>query len=123
MGKKKILIIDDDEGYVALERLRLEASGFEVISSTDEHEGIRMAVEDKPDVIILDILMPVMNGYRICHHLRSVEKLDTPIIMITGMGQNDDIEQAKNLGADDYIIKPYESKELIEKVTKLVSKK
>lgn len=123
MKKKKILIIDDEEGYVALEKCRLEASGYEVISATSGNSGIQMAIEKKPDIIILDVMMPAVNGYQVCYHLKSVEKLNIPIIMVTAMGYKKDIDQAKEVGADDYIVKPYESKELVEKVARLLSKK
>lgn len=123
MKKKKVLIIDDEEGYVALEKYRLEANGYEVITSTSGDDGIKTAIEKKPDAIVLDIMMPLVNGYQVCFYLKSVEKLKTPIIMVTALGRKEDIEQAKKLGADDYIIKPYESKELVEKVARLVSKK
>lgn len=119
MKKKKVLIIDDDEGYVALEKCRLEQNGYEVISSTSGEDGIKLAIEEKPDVIILDIMMPMVNGYQVCFYLRSVEKSKSAIIMVTALDNKKAIKQAKELGADDYITKPYESKELIEKVKKI----
>lgn len=122
MKKKKVFIIDDDEGYIALEKCRLEVNGYEVLFSTSGDEGIKMVIDEQPDIILLDIKMPLVNGYQVCVYLRSMEEYRIPIIMVTAMDREEDIDLAKKLGADDYITKPYESKELLEKVARLLLK-
>ncbi|MGD1994849.1 MAG: response regulator transcription factor [Anaerolineae bacterium] len=106
----KILVIDDDEGLLTLMRLGLEREGFTVLTAENGREGLRLAYEMRPDVIILDIMMPDMDGWMTCQRLRYV--CDTPIIMLTARTAQSDVLKGLSLGADDYLTKPCSFEEL-----------
>jgi len=109
MGKR-ILVIDDDPGLLALMELGLGRNGFTVGKAADGREGLRLAYETHPDLIILDISMPNMDGWLTCQRLRYVS--DTPIIMLTARSAPKDILKGLALGADDYVTKPCNFDEL-----------
>lgn len=106
----KILVIDDDPGLVTLLCLGLERNGFEVFSATDGKEGLRMAYEAQPDAIILDIIMPGLDGWTVCQRLRAMS--DAPIILLTAKNDQRDVVHGLSLGADDYVTKPCSFDEL-----------
>ncbi|MDX9954910.1 MAG: response regulator transcription factor [Anaerolineae bacterium] len=110
MDTKKILVIDDDPGLVTLLRLGLERDGFAVYEASNGKEGLRMAYEIHPDVILLDIMMPEMDGWSACQRLRSV--CDTPIIVLSAKAGQADVVRGLTLGADDYVTKPCSFNEL-----------
>ena len=105
-----ILVIDDDPGLLTLLRLGLEREGFKVVTADSGKEGLRRAYETRPDVIILDIMMPEMDGWTTCQRLRHV--CDTPIIMLTARTGRTDVLRGLSLGADDYLTKPCSFDEL-----------
>jgi len=107
---EKILVIDDDSGLLTLLRLGLEREGFTVITADSGKEGLREAYETRPDVIILDIMMPEMDGWLTCQRLRNI--CDTPIIMLTAKVAQADVLKGLSLGADDYLTKPCSFDEL-----------
>ncbi len=107
---EKILVIDDDSGLLTLLRLGLERGGFTVTTANSGKEGLRRAYETRPDVIILDIMMPEMDGWLTCQRLRNM--CDTPIIMLTAKTNQTDILKGLSLGADDYLTKPCSFDEL-----------
>jgi DNA-binding response OmpR family regulator len=107
---EKILVIDDDSGLLTLLRLGLEREGFTVITAESGKEGLRQAYEVRPDVIVLDIMMPEMDGWLTCQRLRSI--CDTPIIMLTAKTDQSDVLKGLSLGADDYLTKPCSFDEL-----------
>ena len=107
---EKILVIDDDSGLLTLLRLGLEREGFTVITAESGKEGLRQAYETRPDVIVLDIMMPEMDGWLTCQRLRSI--CDTPIIMLTAKTDQSDVLKGLSLGADDYLTKPCSFDEL-----------
>jgi len=107
---EKILLIDDDSGLLTLLRLGLEREGFEVATADNGKEGLRRAYEIRPDVIILDVSMPEMDGWATCQRLRSM--CDTPIIMLSAMQGQADVLKGLSLGADDYLTKPCSFDEL-----------
>jgi two-component system KDP operon response regulator KdpE len=106
----KVLVIDDDPGLLMLLRLGLERDGFTVITAEGGKEGLRRAYETHPDVIILDIMMPKMDGWLTCQKLRNV--CDTPIIMLTARADQEGVIKGLALGADDYLAKPCNFDEL-----------
>jgi DNA-binding response OmpR family regulator len=108
--KKKILIIDDNETLHHLVALYLEKKGFQVLTAISAQEGIKIAYETRPDLIILDVMMPEMDGWQACQWLREIS--DVPIIMLTAKVEADDVIQGFVLGADDYVKKPFGLKEL-----------
>jgi DNA-binding response OmpR family regulator len=111
-----ILIIEDDSTMLRGLKDNFEYSGYNVIIAADGEVGLNAALDTKPDLIILDIMLPKINGYEICRLIRK-EKLDMPIIMLTAKGEESDIVLGLNLGADDYVTKPFSIKELLARVT------
>jgi DNA-binding response OmpR family regulator len=107
-----VLIIEDDPTMLLGLRDNFEYSGYKVVTADDGEAGLNAALNHKPDLIILDIMLPKINGYEICRLIRK-ENLDMPIIMLTAKGQDSDIILGLNLGADDYITKPFSIKQLL----------
>jgi two-component system alkaline phosphatase synthesis response regulator PhoP len=112
---KKILIVEDEEGLAAGIKLNLEGEGFIVDWAQDGSEGLRKAVEDTPDLIILDIMLPKKNGLDVCRELRH-QNINTPIIMLTAKGEEIDKVVGLELGADDYMTKPFSIRELLARI-------
>jgi DNA-binding response OmpR family regulator len=113
--KEKILIIEDEEDLVKGLILNLEDEGYEVDYALDGKEGLGKALKEKPDLILLDIMLPGMNGLEICKELRQ-NKLDIPIVMLTAKGDEIDKVIGLEIGADDYISKPFSIRELLARV-------
>ncbi len=107
-----ILIIEDDATMLRGLKDNFEFKGYRVITAVDGEQGLSAALNVKPDLIILDIMLPKINGYEICRLVRK-ENLDMPIIMLTAKGEESDIVLGLNLGADDYVTKPFSIKELL----------
>ncbi len=116
--RKKILVIDDDPGLSQLLRISLERDGFQVFSAGSGQEGLRMAYEHQPDLIILDIMMPEMDGWATCQRLRSVS--DTPILILSAREEQEAVVRGLSLGADDYVIKPCSFEELQARIHALL---
>jgi len=107
-----VLIIEDDPTMLRGLKDNFEFRGYKVSTATDGEQGLNDALNIKPDIIILDIMLPKINGYEICRLIRK-ENLPTPIIMLTAKGEESDIVLGLNLGADDYVTKPFSIKELL----------
>jgi len=115
---RRILIVDDEPDYISTVRYRLEYNGYEVLTATNGREGLDQALSEKPDLILLDTSMPVMNGHEMLEQLRqNAETTAIPVIMVTAMCQSQDIDKASVLGVVDYIAKPFDSAELVNKVS------
>lgn len=114
MENTKILVVDDDSNICELLRLYLEKDGFKTDLAYDGREAIRKFNENEPDLVLLDIMLPGMDGWQVCREIR--KKSDKPIIMITAKGETFDKVLGLELGADDYIVKPFETKEVIARV-------
>ncbi len=112
--QKKVLIVDDEKNIVDIIAFNLKKEGFLVIKAGDGEEGLRKTFELKPDIILLDIMMPKMDGYETCKKIR--EKLQTPIIMLTARAEEVDKVLGLELGADDYVTKPFGIRELVARV-------
>jgi DNA-binding response OmpR family regulator len=112
--KPSVLIIDDEIRYVRAIKFNLEASGYRVISARDGESGIEIAVQEKPDLILLDLRLPGKNGYDVCQELR--QTLSAPIIMFTAMAEEANKVKGLELGADDYITKPFGVEELLARI-------
>ena len=103
------MVIDDEEGVLTLLKFRLGKFGHEVITSNNGLDGIRKARMFEPDLILLDLVMPGMSGFRVCELLKSYKKTkDIPIFIFTALDRLEDVERAFEKGADDYIVKPFE---------------
>jgi two-component system KDP operon response regulator KdpE len=110
----KILVIDDDETTVQLISILLERRGFEVTKAHRADEGLRRAYLTHPDLVLLDIMMPEMDGWEVCRRLRDLS--DVPIIFLTALTGIEDVIKGLDMGADDYIIKPYDNDELVARI-------
>ena len=114
MRKKRILIVDDEPDYVEMIKMRLEASDYEVITANDGRSGLDAATAERPNLILLDVMMPGMDGFEVLKELRSTPGTKTvPVIMLTARGETKSIFKAQNMGITDYLTKPCDSKELL----------
>jgi len=107
-----VLIIEDDSTMLRGLKDNFEFAGYGVLTAVDGEEGLNAALDGKPDLIVLDIMLPKINGYEVCRLIRG-EGLDMPIIMLTAKGEESDVVLGLNLGADDYVTKPFSIKELL----------
>ncbi len=114
-SKKTILVVDDEPHIVLGLRDALEFEGFRVISATSGQEGIALARNEAPDAIVLDLMLPDMNGYAVCEEIRRIDAL-VPIIMLTARSQETDKIRGLDSGADDYVTKPFSVNELIARM-------
>lgn len=120
---KKILVVDDEPEMVKILQIRLKVSGYEVIAAYDGEQGLSMARNESPDLIILDVMLPKLTGYQVCSTLKSDNKYKhIPIIMLTARAQYTDKDAAFESGADAYIVKPFEFKEFLAKVEEILNK-
>lgn len=114
MDNKKILIVDDDKNICELLRLYLEKDGFRTLVAHDGEEALQCAQINNPDLILLDIMMPILDGWQVCREIR--KNSNVPIIMLTAKGETFDKVLGLELGADDYITKPFDSKEVVARI-------
>jgi two-component system response regulator VicR len=112
---KRILIVDDEKRIVDIIAYNLRKEGFTALCAHDGNEGLAAALSEKPDLIILDLMMPGMDGFEVCRRVRDAG-LQTPIIMLTARGEEADKVAGLEIGADDYVTKPFGNKELIARV-------
>ncbi|MBS4200342.1 response regulator transcription factor [Bacillus sp. FJAT-49732] len=112
---EKVLVVDDEPSIVTLLRFNLEKAGYSVITAEDGKTGLDMAMAEKPDLIILDLMLPGMDGMDVCKTLRQ-EKIKTPILMLTAKDDEFDKVLGLELGADDYLTKPFSPREVIARV-------
>ncbi len=120
MGKGRILVIDDDPTLNSLIRQSFHAKGYEVITALTGAEGLKLAYRSHPDVIILDIMMPDLNGYETCLRLREISEV--PVLMLTAMASEEDLLRGFEAGADDYVKKPFSLKELEVRIAALIKR-
>ena len=114
MENAKILIVDDDSNICELIRLYLEKNHFSTVIANDCQKALKLVDEEKPDLVLLDVMMPRLDGWQVCREMRKT--LQTPIIMLTAKGEVFDKVLGLELGADDYITKPFDTKELVARV-------
>ena len=110
----KILIVDDDENICELLRLYLEKDGFDTVVAGDGEQAVEYATKYSPDLILLDIMLPKLDGWQVCREIRKTS--ETPIIMLTAKGETFDKILGLELGADDYVSKPFDTKEVIARI-------
>ena len=114
MTNAKILVADDDRNICELLRMYLEKEGFAVVLAGNGEEALSKFDEEEPDILLLDVMMPKLDGWQVCRELR--KKSECPIIMITAKGETFDKVLGLELGADDYVVKPFEPKEIVARV-------
>jgi DNA-binding response OmpR family regulator len=120
---KKILVCDDDPLLVDLLQYRLESRGYEVVVAEDGGRALRRLGEMRPDAILLDAMMPVIDGYEVLRKIREDATLaDIPVIMLTARKQEQDIVTALELGANDYLVKPFIPEELVARLARLLGR-
>ena len=119
----KILVIDDDETINELVKINLELSGYDVLSATDGTTGFALAKQEKPDVVVLDVMMPEVDGFTVAKRIRECPEIsDTPILMLTALSQLNDKVKGFDIGVDDYLVKPFEIEELKVRVRALLKR-
>jgi len=123
MDRKRILVVDDEEDILNVLRFRLEANNYEVLVASDGQEGLNKARSEKPDLMILDLMLPKIDGYKVCRMLKFDEAYKAiPIIIFTARAQKQDEELGMEMGADAYISKPFEPEILLGKIKELLGK-
>ncbi len=121
---KKILVVEDDPAALRLTSYTLETEGYEVITAVNGVEGLRKAQQEAPDLVVLDVMLPGIDGFEVCHRLRSdpdAPQARTPILMLTAKSQEADREMGQKVGGDRYISKPATPDELMEAVKELLA--
>src|SRR5256885_13467978 len=111
---QKILIIEDEEGIIHLLNLYLKDAGYEVVVAGDGADGLALHAREHPDLVILDIMLPALDGFEVCRRIRAWS--NTPILMLTARGSEDDRISGLESGADDYLVKPFSPRELVSRV-------
>ena len=111
---RKVLIVEDENNIAELLHLYLEKEGFETAVAADGGKGVELFRSSHPDLVLLDIMLPVMDGWSVCRKIR--EESNTPIIMLTAKGETGDKVSGLEMGADDYIVKPFEMKEVLARI-------
>ena len=118
---KKILIVDDEPDILKAVTFRVKKLEYEVVTATNGQEALDLIQKEEPDLILLDIELPVMNGYEVCQRVKTNEKLKhIPIIFLTASSASKIAEKVKEFNADDYLIKPFDSEELLKKIKNFI---
>jgi CheY-like chemotaxis protein len=117
MSRKKILLVDDSSTVIMMEKMMLAGCGYEIVIARDGEEGVAKAASEKPDLILLDVVMPKMDGIEACRRIRAHPLTkDIPIIMVTTRSEANNIETSYKNGCNDYVNKPLNNAELLAKV-------
>src|SRR5215510_13493345 len=112
----RVLAVDDEADILRLVEIKLKKAGFDVSTARDGQEGLERATQDHPDVVLLDVMMPQMDGYTACGRIKAEVEPAPIVIMLTAKGQDTDVVTGPAGGADDYIIKPFAPRELIARI-------
>ena len=124
MAQKVILNVEDNEANRKIVRYLFESKGYKVIEAVDGEEGVRMAEQERPDIILMDVQLPKLSGYEATQRIKANPALrDIPIIAVTSFALSGDDEKAMEAGCDDYIAKPFKPRDLLERVEKLLGAK
>ena len=122
-NKKTILLVDDEPDLLESLAIRMKASGYNVLMAIDGLDALKKARTLNPDMIILDLMLPKMDGYKVARLLKFDGRYShIPILILSARGQDLDKEMAKNAGADDYMVKPFESSDLLSRTERLLAK-
>ncbi len=121
MAKGRILVVDDEIYIVHILDFSLGMEGYEVVTALDGEQALERVAEQKPDLIVLDIMMPKLDGYETCKALKSQpETKDIPVILLSAKGRNVDQKTGFEVGADDYITKPFSPRKLVERINAIL---
>lgn len=122
MTKHRVMVVDDEVGALTLIGIMLERGGFEVMKAHDAYDALNQLQHKIPDLLILDVMMPGMDGIELCRHIRAAPATkDTPILILSARGDPESVEQGMNAGADDYLSKPILHHDLITKVREMLN--
>ncbi len=117
MTRKKILLVDDAETILMMERMILNKAGYELITAKNGEDAVSKATAERPDLILMDVVMPKMNGFEACKQIRANDTTKTiPIIMVTTRGEAESVESGFESGCDEYVTKPINGLEIVSKV-------
>ncbi|RLD17381.1 MAG: response regulator [Caldiserica bacterium] len=121
---RRVLVIDDDPQITTFIKFILEKNNFKVFFADSGMKGLEILESEDVDIILLDVMMPGMNGYEICRKIRENPKTkDKPVLMLTALGMGEDFEKALEVGANWYIVKPFKPQQLIERISMLLEEK
>jgi two-component system alkaline phosphatase synthesis response regulator PhoP len=121
MSKGKILVVDDEIYIVHILDFSLGMEGYEVVTALDGEQALEKVVTEKPDLIVLDIMMPKLDGYEVCKAIKADPATKTiPVILLSAKGRNVDQKMGFDVGADDYITKPFSPRKLVERINQLL---
>ena len=121
MSRGRILVVDDEIYIVHILDFSLGMEGYEVVTALDGEEGLQKAIEFKPDLIVLDIMMPKMDGYETCKALKGDERTkNIPVILLSAKGRNVDMQTGYDVGADEYITKPFSPRKLVDRINAML---
>lgn len=119
----RILVVEDEGELLEFLKMRLEANGYEVIGASDGKEGFEKAIKEKPDLILLDLMLPKIDGYWVCSLLKNDKRHESiPIIILTAKSRAEHSKFARECGADAYMTKPFEVEELLSRIESLIKK-
>ena len=123
MDRKRILVVDDEIYIVHILEFTLTMEGYEVLTAADGEEALRKVEQDRPDLVVADIMMPKLDGYEVCRRIRKDEEFGhLPVILLSAKGRPIDRETGLEVGADDYIVKPFSPRRLLEKIRDLLQR-
>ena len=120
--KIKILVVEDETFLVKIYNVKLKKEGYDVTIATDGEQAVKLAEETKPDLILLDLILPKLNGFEALEQIKAIPALKkTPVVVLSNLGQDDDIKRAKSLGAVDYLIKAnFSIQDVVQKIRDVV---
>jgi CheY-like chemotaxis protein len=122
MRPRRILVVDDEERVREMIDFRLRLFGYEVLHAVDGQEALAVAAKEKPDLVLLDVMMPELDGFQVCRRLKEREETkEIPVVMLTAKAEAKDVTRAFNSGAVDYVVKPYDPMVLQQKVAQSLS--
>jgi two-component system alkaline phosphatase synthesis response regulator PhoP len=123
VDRKRILVVDDEIYIVHILEFSLTMEGYSVLTASDGEEALRIIEQERPDLVVLDIMMPKLDGYEVCRRLRQDEQFRSlPVILLSAKGRPIDREAGLSAGADDYITKPFSPRKLLEKMRELLDR-
>lgn len=123
MSKKKILVVEDEESLLKLESILLTSKGYEVQGVTTGQAALDAIAEEKPDLVLLDIMLPEMDGFEVCRRIKeNPQTNDLPVVMLTAKKSREDMARGQQVGADWYITKPFKSVNVIETIQRFLNK-
>lgn len=121
--KIRVALVEDDQMLSEMYKIKFQKEGFDIITATDGSTGVELVLKENPDILLLDIIMPRMDGFQVLKMLRD-KKMTLPIILLTNLGQEEDIKKGRMLGATDYFVKSnFTPDAIVEKVRLVLSKK